>query len=234
MSASDPKNSFRPSYRQAYRLLVFDWDGTLADSEQRIVAAAQSAINTLGLPVRSHEQVRAIIGLAMSEACAALFPDLSKDLEGRFIACYREYYLRNTDIPIPLFAGAEAALRGLAERRYQLAVATGKGRRGLDRDMASHNLGALFSATRCADDAPSKPHPQMLVEIMEELGVAGPDTLMIGDTTYDMEMARNAGVACVAVSSGVHDRERLLEFDPLALLDSIAELPAWLSNQVRN
>ena len=218
----------------AYRLLIFDWDGTLADSEQRIVAAAQAAIRTLGLPARTREQVRAIIGLAMSEACQALFPDLSRDQEGRFIACYREYYLRNTAVPVPLFPGAAAALRGLAEQRYRLAVATGKGRRGLDRDIASHDLDALFSATRSADDAPSKPHPQMLVDIMEELEVESHETLMIGDTVFDMEMARNAGVARVAVSSGVHERERLLEFDPLALLDTIAELPAWLSTRVRN
>jgi phosphoglycolate phosphatase len=217
-----------------YRLLVFDWDGTLADSEQRIVAAARSAIDTLGLPARSHEQVRAIIGLAMSEACQMLFPDMPKSHESRFIACYREYYLRNTGTPIPLFAGAAATLRALVEQRYRLAVATGKGRRGLDRDIASHGLDALFSTTRCADDAPSKPHPQMLVDIMDELDVASAETLMIGDTAYDMEMARNAGVATVAVSSGVHDRQRLLEFDPLALLDSVAELPAWLSDQARN
>jgi len=91
-------------------------------------------------------------------------------------------------------------------------------------------LGPLFSTTRCADDAPSKPHPKMLLDIMEELAVDRTETLMIGDTAYDMEMARNAGVAYVAVSSGVHDRQRLLEFDPLALLDSVADLPAWLSN----
>lgn len=218
----------------AYRLLVFDWDGTLADSEHRIVAAAQAAIGTLGLPARDHEQVREIIGLAMSEACQLLFPDITKSQEHQFIACYREYYLRKTGVPIPLFPGAREALRGFAEQRYQLAVATGKGRRGLDRDIASHGLGTLFSTTRCADDAPSKPHPQMLVDIMEELQVASAETLMIGDTAYDMEMARNAGVAYVAVSSGVHDRQRLLEFDPLALLDSIAELPAWLSTRNRN
>jgi phosphoglycolate phosphatase len=121
-------------------------------------------------------------------------------------------------------------LRLLAEQRYQLAVATGKGRRGLDKDMASHGLGPLFSTTRCADDAPSKPHPKMLMDIMDELDVARDETLMIGDTAYDMEMARNAGVAYVAVSCGVHDRQRLLEFDPLALLDSVADLPGWLSN----
>jgi len=213
-----------------YRLLVFDWDGTLADSEQRIVAAAQSAIETLSLPARSHEQVRRIIGLALGEACQALFPEMAKGEEHRFIACYREYYLRNTGKPIELFPGAKGVLRLLAEQRYQLAVATGKGRRGLDKDMASHGLGPLFSTTRCADDAPSKPHPKMLMDIMDELDVARDETLMIGDTAYDMEMARNAGVAYVAVSCGVHDRQRLLEFDPLALLDSVADLPGWLSN----
>jgi phosphoglycolate phosphatase len=218
----------------AYRLLVFDWDGTVADSEQRIVAAAQSAIDSLSLPARSDEQVRGMIGLAMSEACRSLYPNLPVSLEDRFIACYRENYLRNTRIPVPLFPGAKTTLRGLAGQRYQLAVATGKGRRGLDRDIGNHDLDDVFSTTRCADDAPSKPHPQMLLDIMDELQVGSSETLMIGDTTYDMEMARNASVDCIAVSSGVHDGQRLLEFDPLALLDSIAELPAWLANRIRN
>lgn len=213
-----------------YRLLIFDWDGTLADSEQRIVNAARSAIGALGLPERSHEAIRAIIGLAMSEACQTLFPHLPAGQQGRFIACYREHYLRNTATPVPLFPGARSVLEGLAARRYQLAVATGKGRRGIERDITSHGLGSLFRTTRSADDAPSKPHPQMLVDILEELEVAAAEALMIGDTVYDMEMARNAGISSVAVSSGVHDGQRLLEFDPLALLDSIAELPAWLEN----
>lgn len=214
-----------------YRLLIFDWDGTLADSELRIVAAARAAIDALGLPMRNREQIRAIIGLAMSEACRALFPGMSLDQENRFIACYREHYLRSTAEPVPLFPGAKAALEGLAARRYQLAVATGKGRRGLDRDIGNHGLEALFSATRTADDAPSKPHPQMLVDIMDELGTDAGETLMIGDTAYDLEMARNAGVACVAVGSGVHDRRRLLDLDPLVLLESVVNLPSWLEDQ---
>jgi phosphoglycolate phosphatase len=218
----------------SYRLLIFDWDGTLADSEQHIVAAARAAIDALGLPARSHEEIRTIIGLAMSEACQALFPNLPGSQEGRFIACYRKYYLRNAGTPIALFPGAKATLHELAAQRYRLAVATGKGRRGLDRDMAIHGLGRLFATTRSADEAPSKPHPQMLVDIMEELDAGALETLMIGDTVYDLEMARNAGVACVAVASGVHDRERLLEFDPLTLLESIAELPDWLADRVRN
>jgi phosphoglycolate phosphatase len=217
-----------------YRLLVFDWDGTLADSEQRIVAAALCAIETLGLPARTQQQIRAMIGLAMSEAFQSLFPEVEQDKEGRFIACYREHYLRSSAVPITLFPGAEATLRGLSGQRYQLAVATGKGRRGLDRDIARHNLGALFSTTRCADEAPSKPHPQMLIDIMEKLAVSSAETLMIGDTSFDMEMARNAGVDRVGVSTGVHDRQRLLDFDPLALLDSIVELPGWLSNRTHN
>jgi phosphoglycolate phosphatase len=222
------------STRPAYRLLVFDWDGTLADSEQRIVAAAQSAIETLDLPARSHEQVRTIIGLAMGEACQMLFPDMAKAQTHRFIACYRENYLCHGGHAVALFPGAKGVLRGLAEQRYRLAVATGKGRRGLDRDITSHGLDALFSTTRCADDAPSKPHPKMLMDIMDELDVPGAETLMIGDTAYDMEMARNAGAAYVAVGSGVHDRQRLLECNPLALLDSVADLPAWLANCIHN
>jgi phosphoglycolate phosphatase len=219
---------------KSYGLLVFDWDGTLADSEQRIVAAARVAIDALGLPPRSHAQIRSIIGLAMSEACQALFPSMPRDVERRFIACYREYYLRNTGTPVPLFPGAKATLKGLAAERYRLAVATGKGRRGLDRDMANHGLDVLFHATRSADEAPSKPHPQMLLDIIEELDADAGETLMIGDTVYDMEMARNAGVDCVAVGSGVHEHQRLLEFDPLAVLDSVAELPDWLATLIRS
>ena len=214
-----------------YRVLVFDWDGTLADSELRIVDAARAAIDAIGLPARSHAQIRTIIGLAMAEASRALFPDLSADQQVRFIACYREHYLRTGAAPVPLFPGAKAALEGLARRRYRLAVATGKGRRGLDRDIRTHGLERLFSATRSADDAPSKPHPQMLVDIMEELDVEPGETLMIGDTAYDLEMARNAGVACVAVGSGVHERERLLDLDPLILLDSVVDLPSWLEHR---
>ncbi|NIM26721.1 MAG: HAD-IA family hydrolase [Gammaproteobacteria bacterium] len=217
-----------------YRLLVFDWDGTLADSEQRIVAAAHTTIEALGLPPRSTEAIREIIGLAMSEAWQALFPEVPRSEEARFIACYREHYLSNAGTPVPLFPGAKAALQGLAAQRYRLAVATGKGRRGLDRDMAVHGLERLFSTTRSADEAPSKPHPQMLVDIIEELDVDAGETLMIGDTAFDLEMARNAGVASIAVASGVHTPERLLDFDPLALLETIAELPGWLADQVRN
>ena len=219
----------RGSSRSRFRLLVFDWDGTLADSEGRIVAAAQAAIDQIGLPKRSPDAVKAIIGLGMSEAFASLFEGSAKHLEPRFVASYRQHYLHDTDHPIRLFPGAEKALRHLSRERYWLAVATGKGRRGLDRDIATHDLDDLFATTRCADDAPSKPHPGMLLDIMEELVVSDAETLMVGDTAFDLEMARNAGVACVGVRCGVHAPERLLEFDPLALLNSIVELPAWLS-----
>ncbi len=198
------------------------------------MAAAHTTIEALGLPPRSTEAIREIIGLAMSEAWQALFPEVPRSEEARFIACYREHYLSNAGTPVPLFPGAKAALQGLAAQRYRLAVATGKGRRGLDRDMAVHGLERLFSTTRSADEAPSKPHPQMLVDIIEELDVDAGETLMIGDTAFDLEMARNAGVASIAVASGVHTPERLLDFDPLALLETIAELPGWLADQVRN
>jgi phosphoglycolate phosphatase len=211
-----------------FRLLVFDWDGTLADSEDRIVSAALAAIAMVGLPERSRDSIKTIIGLGMSEAYETLFEGAARELEGRFIASYREHYLANTALPIPLFPGVTDTLRHLHGERYDLAVATGKGRRGLDRDMANNGLSEFFVTTKCADDAPSKPHPGMLLEIMAETNVDSAETLMIGDTAFDLEMARNAGVECVGVRTGVHDADRLLEFDPLVLLDSVAELPAWL------
>lgn len=219
----------RAASESRFRLLVFDWDGTLADSERRIVAAAQAAIDQVGLPKRSSDAVKAIIGLGMSEAFDRLFESSARHLQARFVASYRQHYLHNAEHPIALFPGAEKALRRLSGERYWLAVATGKGRRGLDRDIASHRLEDLFVTTRCADDAPSKPHPGMLLDIMEEMDVSAAETLMVGDTAFDLEMARNAGVACVGVRCGVHEPQRLLEFDPLTLLNSIVELPAWLS-----
>lgn len=212
-----------------YPVLVFDWDGTIADSELRIVAAARAAIEALGLPERSPQEIRHIVGLGMREAFEVLFPEVDAGLLDRFTSSYRERYLDTVSTPVALFPRVEETLRRLHGEGYLLAVATGKGRRGLERDIASHGLEALFATTKSADDAPSKPHPAMLHDIMADLGAGPEETLMIGDTTFDLEMARNAGAASVAVASGMHEAARLLEFDPLILLETVAELPAWLT-----
>jgi phosphoglycolate phosphatase len=214
-----------------FKLIIFDWDGTLMDSEAKIVASARAAAHDLALPGLAPERVRNIIGLGLQEASEALFPGRDAGFHARFIECYRHHFLVADQTPMPLFEGAAETLAALSEDGYLLAVATGKARRGLNRVMEETGLEHLFGASRCADEAPSKPHPQMLREIMDELGVGGAETVMVGDTEYDLAMARNAGTHAIAVSYGVHACERLLQFAPLTCLDRISELTEWLRDR---
>jgi phosphoglycolate phosphatase len=210
------------------RLLVFDWDGTLMDSEARIVASASAAITDLGLPARTPEAIRDIIGLGLPEAMEALFPGLSPQGYAHLIDRYREHFLAADGTPMPLFPAVPETLERLRGEGYVLAVATGKSRRGLERALEETGLGNLFAATRCADESRSKPHPQMLLEVMVEVGIGSSETLMIGDSEYDLQMAIEAGVAAVGVGYGVKGCERLLGYRPLACFETIAELPPWL------
>jgi phosphoglycolate phosphatase len=216
--------------REAYRLLVFDWDGTLMDSEARIVSCVQSAIAKVGAAPRSQAEIRNIIGLGLTEAVMTLFPDGDEALVGQIIAAYREGFLYRDETPSPMFEGVHEVLRYLAEQGYLLAVATGKSRVGLERGLRNSGLRGVFSASRCADEARSKPHPKMMLEIMDELGVDPSRSLMIGDTEYDIRMAFSAGAGALAVSYGVHELERLLRLEPTGVIDQISDLPAWLGH----
>jgi len=213
-----------------YPLLVFDWDGTLMDSEARIVACLQLASSELGLEPRPHQVLSNIIGLGLREAVMSLYPGIEERLAGLFVEHYREHFLSDRQLPSALFKGALETLQRLHQQGYLLAVATGKSRRGLDRSMEESGSRDLFHATRCADETFSKPHPQMLLEIMSDLDVIPGETLMIGDTEYDMLMASQAGAAALAVDYGVHERQRLLEHRPLGCLGDIGELIQWLEN----
>ena len=212
-----------------YRLIVFDWDGTLIDSEARIVASMQAAVGEAGLAPLPTEQVRDIIGLGLLEAVQTLLPAQAPATHGRVVEHYRRHYLGSQGTPTPLFPGADSVVKELARRDYLLAVATGKSRRGLDHSLHDTGMTAYFHATRCADEAFSKPHPEMLLQIMDELGTMPEETLMIGDTDYDMQLAANAGAHALAVGYGVHSRERLLQHGPLDCLGDVREIPAWLS-----
>jgi phosphoglycolate phosphatase len=207
-----------------YPLIVFDWDGTLMDSEARIVASMQSAASDVNLPVPPTESVRDIIGLGLAEALQQLFPGLKAETCDRLTERYRDYFLFRSPVPTQLFDGVFDMLNELKERGYLLAVATGKGRRGLDRVLTETQTRDYFSCTRCADETRSKPHPLMLQEIMRELNVTPGQTLMVGDTEYDMDMARQANASALAVSYGVHCRERLMKYRPHACINEIAEL----------
>jgi phosphoglycolate phosphatase len=214
------------------QLIVFDWDGTLMDSEARIVACLRAAIEETGLPHRHDDALRNIIGLGLREALVTLYPDGNDQQHDALVKHYRYHFLETNETPSPLFEGAEQLIRELHGQGHFLAVATGKGRQGLDKVLEETALGEFFHYTRCADETRSKPHPQMLLEIMDWLGIEPAETLMVGDTEFDLQMAHNAGARALGVSYGVHDKERLLACEPLACLDSLAEVAEWLNTNV--
>ena len=211
-----------------FELLVFDWDGTLMDSAGAIVSSIQAACRDIGIPQPSDAAARHIIGLGLNEAIRALLPDLAEADYGRLVERYRHHFLAR-DNELPLFPGARETIADLHETGFLLAVATGKTRRGLERAFKTSGLRALFNGSRCADESISKPHPAMLLELMDEFDVTPERTLMIGDTSHDLQMAANAGVASVAVSFGAHSRDSLLALGPLACADNWSELKLWLT-----
>lgn len=218
-------------------LLIFDWDGTLADSAGMIVRSMQSAIRDLGLPPREDAAIGELIGLGLKDGMRRLYPDINADELIRLLMSYRARYLGTDPASgeprgreAPLFGGAEDALSRLAGQGYRLAVATGKSRPGLDRSLRHHTrVAPLFSATRTADETADKPDPRMLRELLDEIGVAPSRALMIGDTEYDAAMARAIGMPMLGVTCGVHAPQRILAAGALALVESVRDLPAWLA-----
>ena len=210
-----------------YELLVFDWDGTLIDSAGAIVACMQAACRDLELPIPDRSRASHVIGLGLHEALAYAIPGLPESEYHRVVERYRKHFLA-LDSDIALFPGARDMLAGLKGRGHRLAIATGKSRAGLDRALERTGLQTFFCTSRTADQCVSKPAPDMLHELMEELGVDRVRTLMIGDTVHDLQMAARAGVSAVAVSHGAHSRRDLIALEPLACAENIQELTEWL------
>ena len=210
-----------------FELLVFDWDGTLLDSAGAIVSAIQAACRDLDLPEPPDERARHVIGLGLGDALRHAVPELPEARYPQMVERYRHHYLSH-DHELQLFVGAAELIEDLARTGFLLAVATGKSRLGLDRALEASGLGAFFQSSRCADECFSKPHPQMLEELMDEFAVPRERTLMIGDTTHDLQMARNAGVAALAVAYGAHPAAALDALAPLARLHRVEELAQWL------
>ena len=207
------------------KVLVFDWDGTLADSTAMIVDAMNQSILNLGLDEIECSRIKDVIGLGLDEAIHCLFPEMNSNERSTVADHYREHYLTNSaDGRISLFPYAREILSRLNEAGYLLAVATGKSRRGLDRSLKETATETFFQTSRCADECFSKPHPQMLQEIMDHFAVKPEDTLMIGDSEYDMQMADSAGTSSIAAGYGVHDANRLLKYKPVACINSLNEL----------
>ena len=214
--------------RRQFDLIVFDWDGTLLDSTATIVASMQAAARDLGLPVPDVRAASHVIGLGLQDAMQRAMPDLDPKSYPRMVERYRYHYL-SQDHSLTLFDGVREMLADLASQGYFLAVATGKSRVGLNRALNTAGLMSVFDSTRCADETFSKPHPAMLQEITRELGQDLRRTVMIGDTTHDLQMASNAGSAAISVHFGAHPREELQAMSPLFGADSIRDLHAWLN-----
>lgn len=212
---------------ERFDLVVFDWDGTVLDSAGAIVRSIMAACVDLGLPVPTEERARYVIGLGLGDALRHAVPELEVEAYPRMVERYRHHYL-SSDHELSLFPGVGESIAWLSEQGCLLGVATGKSRVGLNRALAHSGLGAYFHATRCADECFSKPHPAMLEQLMDELGVTPERTLMIGDTTHDLQMARNAGVAGLAVSFGAHPAAALRAEQHLACVATPEELDRWL------
>jgi len=213
-----------------WKLIVLDWDGTIMDSTAAIVRAAERAIEDTGLPRLRQDTIRGIIGLGLRECWDSLFPGHGGDGFEAFVDSYREHFVNRERLGIRPYPGVEALIESLHDRGVMLAVATGKSRRGLDRDFDETGLGRFFRYSVTSDEARSKPHPEMLLRVMEGTGVTAGQTLMVGDTEFDLQMARSARVDSVAVAWGAHDRCRLEASGPLACLETLTDLAAWLEN----
>lgn len=214
------------------RLLIFDWDGTLVDSIKRIVAAMHMASDICAVPRCTDEEVRAIIGLAMPQAYDVLYPAADDaDLKQRYIHAYSEQYLLLEEQPSPFYPGVLDALEHYRSAGYTLAVATGKSRRGLHRVLSGHNMVDYFDITRCADETRSKPDPLMLHEILNYCAATPEQAIMVGDSPFDLRMAKNANVPSVAVSYGAQPLSVLHQEQPILAIDDFYELTTWLQQQ---
>jgi phosphoglycolate phosphatase len=217
-----------------YPLLVFDWDGTLVDSIERIVTSLQFASKKAVDIDLGEKQARDVIGLGLKEAISKLHPELdpaqhAEQLE-TIADAYRQHYLYDNTVPAPLFSGVQELLDELRDDGYTLAISTGKSRAGLDRSIDEHRVAEYFAATRCAGESKSKPHPQMLQEILHELSFSTSQTLMIGDSEHDLKMANNANMQSIGVTHGVHDAATLNRHNPLICLSDITDLYSYLSH----
>lgn len=212
-----------------FELLVFDWDGTLVDSAQSIVESLQGACTDLGFEPPSDERARHIIGLGLIDALRSAIPHVPESEYRRIVERYRVHFLAR-DAKVQVFPGVRAGLDALVSRGHLLGIATGKSRRGLERALDGVGLRDCFVASRCADEGHSKPHPGMLQAVMSELAVTTERTLMIGDTTHDLQMAESAGVRAVAVSYGAHPKSQLLAANPFGCVDTPSDLFDWLAD----
>ncbi|AGH80993.1 HAD family hydrolase [Psychromonas sp. CNPT3] len=204
-----------------YKLIIFDWDGTLMNSIEKIVCCMQAAARQAQLSVPSQTLLRNSIGLSLDAAFSSLFNNGTQAQLLLFKKHYRHQYTQINKMQTPFYKGIKAYLHTLSKQGYLLAIATGKSRQGLQHQLDLHHLQDVFQCTYCAQESASKPHPLMLQKILNDLNVDVADALMIGDASFDLQMARNAGMDCIAVNYGAQSAHALSAFKPLAILDCL-------------
>ena len=217
---------------RSWRLLIFDWDGTLLDSVGSIVSCVRATLAELGEAPAAEESIRASIGLGLRETVDMFRPGCDDELLDQVVAVYRRLWREEFSLRPALFSGVGEVLKTFREDGFVLAIATAKSRSGLRADLSRTGLSDVFSSTRTMDEAPSKPHPRMVFDILAELDVSAEESLIIGDTTHDLAMAENAGVTAVAVCSGCESRQVLQRLHPAGCLDSVIDLPRWLEGEL--
>lgn len=210
-----------------YQLLIFDWDGTVMDSAQKIVNCIQASARELSLEEPVFDDAKRVIGLGLDVAMQTLFPNSPPSQIVDLVDAYRIQWLQNDLTSQSLFPGVRAGLEELAASGAFLAVATGKSRAGLQRQLEQLDLGKYFTVTRCADETRSKPHPQMLEEILDYTAIDPHKAIMIGDTTYDVQMAQQANIAALGAGYGVHQDHELHDSGALEVLSSFNDILAW-------
>jgi len=210
--------------QKKYELIIFDWDGTIIDSQAHIIDCMQRALLDEGLQLVSEQEIRHIIGLSLDVAIAELYPGINDAVINRVADGYRYHFFSDPAGTSKLFAGVDDVIKDLHAEGYYIAVATGKGRRGLDMALHETKLEPYFHITRCADETRSKPDPLMLDEILTDLDMNAAKALMVGDTSYDMQMGNNIKMDTCAVTYGMHERDHLEDCSPTFLIDSIDQL----------
>ena len=212
-----------------YKMVIFDWDGTLMDSIPKIVTAMQTAAAVVKVPIPTEQQVKDVIGLSLTPAIQGLFPDISDSDKASILSAYRDAFLGLEEVKSPFFPGAESLIHQLYEQKVILCVATGKSRKGLERVWQS--LAPMFASSICAGEADSKPAPDMIHQLMTWHDCQSETVIMIGDSVHDMRMAESAGVARAAVTHGAHDAAQLSQYDPISVHDDLYSLQDWLMNE---
>ena len=233
LKSSSALSSVPDLVSRKYKAVIFDWDGTLVDSTARIVDSMHRAAVEVGMPKVTDEAVRQIIGLSLSKAIETIWPQIASEqcesMEARYVANFSSV----SEVGVSFFDGLGALFKTLKARGYKLAVATGKSRRGLEEmldglPLEGHSIRTLFDVTRCADETASKPHPRMLNEILAALELSSEEALMVGDTSFDLDMARAINMDAIAMTYGAHDVDTLQASMPQALCQSLNELQQWI------